>query len=108
MIKDRGAMKWNGFFMPEQTLILKQIKKDESKLNKPELDEQELEEIELAVLDSLYNGTVVKLRLWEYGMFFNLTGTVLKVDTLDKKITLRTDIEDKIITIDKITMVTRL
>ena len=54
-LKDRGLMKWNGFFMPEHIEMLKQIQKDYYKLPRPILDDGQIEEIEQVLLISFEN-----------------------------------------------------
>jgi hypothetical protein len=109
MIHDRGKIKWQGaFFMPEHIKLLKELKEDYSKQKKPIVDEQELEEIGIAVMDSLEHTFPIKLTLWDYGYFFDVTGIVNKVDFIEKKIFVQTDLENKIIDIEKITRAKRI
>ncbi|HYK72919.1 MAG TPA: YolD-like family protein [Pseudoneobacillus sp.] len=109
MIRDRGAIKWHSaFFMPEHAKMLKQLKEDDKKQKKPQVDEQEFEEIGFIVINSLRNTYPIKLTLWDYGYFYDIIGTVVKVDMIEKIIMVETDLERKYIEIDKITRVKRL
>lgn len=109
MIRDRGAIKWHSaFFMPEHVKMLKQLKEDDKKQQKPQMDEQELEEIGFIVMESLYDTFPIKITLWEYGYFFDIIGIVGKVDTFEKKIMVETDLEKKYIDIEKITRVKKI
>jgi hypothetical protein len=108
MIHDRGKMKWQGaFFMPEHIKLLKELKEDGNKQKKPIVDEQEFEEIGIVVMESLSHIFPIKLTLWDYGYFFDVIGIVNKVDFIEKKIFVQTDLENKIIAIEKITLAKR-
>lgn len=101
-------LNWQGaFFMPEHVKMLKELKNDYLKQNKPLLDEQELEEIGIIVMDSLNHTFPIKFTIWDYGYFFDVIGTVVKVDLIEKKIMVETDLERKYIDVEKITRVTR-
>ncbi|MFD2444110.1 YolD-like family protein [Bacillus sp. CGMCC 1.16607] len=94
--------------MPKQTQILKQMKREESQLKKPFLDEHELEEIGIIKKDSLDYSIPVKITIWDYGYFYHTSGIVVKVDMLEKKILILTDLEEKCVDIEKMTMVSKL
>lgn len=91
MIRDRGLIKWQGFFMPEHVGLLKKNNKLDLKVKKPELDEQEFEVIGINVMDSLNYTLQVKVTTWQDGYFKKYEGIVCKVDYLMKYLILETE-----------------
>jgi hypothetical protein len=110
LIRDRGLHnKWkHAFAMPERTKLLREFRNDYEKQKKPQLDEQELEEIEIIVIESLHSAYAIKIILWENGYFFDVIGTVNKIDMLQKRIMIQTDLENRAVDINKIVAVRRL
>lgn len=108
MIRDRGLIKWQGFFMPEHVGMLKKNNKEDMKIKKPILDEQELEEIGIIVMDSLNYTLPIKVTTWQDGYFKNQSGVVDKVDYLMKFLLLETENDKKQIMIKDITAVERI
>ncbi|MEK4199115.1 YolD-like family protein [Cytobacillus sp. FSL K6-0265] len=90
MIRDRGKMKWQGFFMSEHTELLKQIPVEYEKMKKPELDEQELEDIQIITMESLNYTTTIKLTIWIDGFTKTYEGIVDKIDHINMYIYLET------------------
>jgi hypothetical protein len=102
-------VKWHqAFAMPEHFKILKESRNDYEKKKKPQLDEQELKEIEFIVMDSLHSALALKITLWDYGYFFDVIGIVNQVDMLQMKTMVQTDLENKVIDINKIIAARRL
>ena len=91
MIRDRGKMKWQGFFMSEHTELLKQIPREYEKVKKPELDEQELEEIQIITMESLNYTLTIKMTIWKDGFKKTYEGIVDKIDHINMYIHLETN-----------------
>ncbi|KAA9012287.1 YolD-like family protein [Niallia endozanthoxylica] len=64
---DRGLMKWNGFFMPEQKELIKQAYIESLKTAKPILDEGQLHEMNDLLIKSMQDYEPIKLTLWMDG-----------------------------------------
>jgi hypothetical protein len=52
MIRDRGKKKWQGFFMPENIKMLKNLWLDDNKTPRPQLDEMKIEDMERLLSES--------------------------------------------------------
>ncbi|WP_342489188.1 YolD-like family protein [Cytobacillus sp. FSL W7-1323] len=91
MIRDRGKMKWQGFFMSEHTELLKKIPAEYEKVKKPELDEQELEEIQIITMESLNYTLTIKMTIWVDGSTKTFEGIVDKIDHINMCIHLETN-----------------
>ncbi|MGP9043324.1 YolD-like family protein [Cytobacillus kochii] len=91
MLKDRGKMKWQGFFMSEHTELLKQIPREYEKIKKPQLDEQELEEIQIITMESLNYTLTIKMTIWIDGFTKDYEGIVDKIDHINMYIHLETN-----------------
>lgn len=63
-MKDRGIIKWNGFFMPEHIAMLKRYKIEYMMEQKPVLDDFEIQEINDVLVNSIMNEEPIKLKLW--------------------------------------------
>ncbi|WP_191090683.1 YolD-like family protein [Niallia endozanthoxylica] len=64
---DRGLMKWNGFFMPEQKELIRQIYKESLKTEKPILDEEQLHKMSDLLVRSMQDNKQMILTLWMDG-----------------------------------------
>ena len=108
MILDRGKKKWQfAFGMPEQVKMLRDLRREDNKQKKPQLDEQENEVIGIIVMESLNYTLPIKITVWNDGYFKSHIGFVDKVDQLMKYLILQTN-EDKLyLMIDDITSVER-
>ena len=108
MIRDRGLIKWQpAHFMPEQAKMLKDLKYEENKHKKPQLDEQAFENMGIKVIESLNYTLPIKITIWKDGYFKNYIGIIDKVDPLMKYILLQTDENTICIMIDDITALER-
>jgi hypothetical protein len=99
MLRDRGNIKWQGFFMPEHIKMLKQVQYDELKAPRPQLDEGQIEEMERLLSQSLQDKTLLEITTWKDGFFTTRVGTVTKIDRFNKKITIQDELES-VMTID--------
>lgn len=91
MLKDRGKIKWQGFFMSEHTELLKQIPCEYEKIKKPHLDEQGLEEIQIITMESLNYTLTIKMTIWSDGFTKAYEGIVDKIDHINMYIHLETN-----------------
>jgi hypothetical protein len=93
MIRDRGKIKWQGFFMPEHTRELRKVWKDGEKQPRPYLSDDQIEGMERLIQESLEYQILLELTLWEDGYFMKRVGTVNKIDPLNKKLTFIDELE---------------
>lgn len=96
MIRDRGKKKWQGFFMPENIKMLKDLWLDDKKTPKPHLDDTKVEEMERLLTESMATEMLLEITTWKNGFFTSHVGFVKKIDSLDKKIQMQ-DEQDSII-----------
>ncbi|MCM3324222.1 YolD-like family protein [Cytobacillus kochii] len=109
MIRDRGKMKWQGFFMSEHTELLKKIPAEYEKVKKAELDEQELEEIQIITMESLNYTLTIKMTIWVDGFTKAYEGIVDKIDHINMYIYLETnDLKILKFHIDEVILVERV
>lgn len=84
-IKDRGIMKWQGFFMTEHVEVLKELDKERRKVPKPVIDESMFEEWEEKICCAMEHNLPVTCKVWKDGWISSVTGPVHHVNTIDKK-----------------------
>lgn len=89
MIRDRGKIKWQGFFMPEQVAMLKQLQTENLFETKPILDVYQVEEIESKIHLAMEYALTVKVKVWKDG-FRQHTGRINRLDGIKKMIYLGT------------------
>jgi hypothetical protein len=65
MIRDRGNIKWQGFFMPEHVKMLKNAEYEYGKSPRPQLDESQIEEMEQLLTISLTNQIPFEITTWK-------------------------------------------
>lgn len=87
MIRDRGKMKWQGFFMPEHTRELRKVWKDGEKQPRPYLSEDQIEEMEKKIQESFDQQISMEITLWNDGYFTKRIGTVKQIDPINRKLT---------------------
>lgn len=64
-MKDRGLIKWTpSFLLPEQIKMYNQIELDDTKVEKPILDEYELQTINDLLMLSILEQEPIQLKLW--------------------------------------------
>jgi hypothetical protein len=59
MIRDRGNIKWQGFFFPEHVKMLKDAQREYDKSPRPILDEGQIDDLEQLLSESLTNKTLL-------------------------------------------------
>jgi REP element-mobilizing transposase RayT len=99
MIRDRRKKKGQGFFMPENIKMLKELWLDDLKTSRPHLDETKIEEMEQLLIESLKTQILLEIATWKNGFFTSHVGFVKKIDPLDKKIQMQ-DEQESIIHLD--------
>ncbi|WP_409293917.1 YolD-like family protein [Peribacillus sp. SCS-26] len=91
-IRDRGKIKWQGaFFMPEHVKMLKEMKRDENRVEKPLLDEYQIEEFENKICFAMEFKLQIMAVVWEEGFEKTRIGMVHRLDEIYKLIYLETD-----------------
>lgn len=96
-IRDRGKIKWkSAFFMPEHVAMLREIRKDDEREDKPILDEYQVEELEQKMLAAMEYTYPVKLKVWDCGFYKNYEGLLHRLDGVNKLIYLETKDRDMI------------
>ena len=63
-MRDRGLMKWNGFIMPEQKELIRQMYTESLKTEKPILDEEHLHKMSDLLVRSMQDNEQITLTLW--------------------------------------------
>ncbi|MCF7625445.1 MULTISPECIES: YolD-like family protein [Bacillaceae] len=86
MINDRGIIKYQGFFMPEHTKMLKELDNDYHKVPRPQLDEGQIEDMEQLISESLATQTSLEIITWKNGFFSSRIGFVKTIDPISKKV----------------------
>jgi len=89
MYKDRGMQKWYGFMLTEHTVMIGEQLIEDSKVKKPELDEQAIEEFELIICEAMeFNNTIV-LEIFDNGFINTIAGTVHYINHLKSQLILQ-------------------
>jgi len=84
-IKDRGLMKWHGFFMPEHSRELKKIHREDMKVKMPILDEYQLQEFVEKINYSMEYRMPIEFKLYNGGFEELITGHVHYVDQIKRQ-----------------------
>jgi YolD-like protein len=80
-MNDRGLMKWNGFIMPEQKELIKQVYIENLKIEKPTLDEGQYHEMNDWLVRSMQDREPIRLKLWIDGFIRDFgPGIIHKID----------------------------
>ena len=84
---DRGLMKWNGFIMPEQKELIRQIYTESLKTEKPILDEEQLHKMNDLLVRSMQDNEQITLKLWVDGFIKDFGPvTIYKIDPVSAKL----------------------
>jgi hypothetical protein len=94
-IKDRGLMKWHGFFMPEHTGTLKKMHQEDSKIKIPILDEYQLEEFEERINSAVEYHLPVEFKIFVDGFEDKITGFVHHIDQIKRQFNVE-DLSDQV------------
>lgn len=98
-IKDRGNIKWQGFFMPEHVEKLKEMHIDEMRTSKPLLDEYQLREIDERIHTSMEYSLPLIFTLWFEGFIEEVEGVIHYYDEANKQLRVK-DISGDVLLID--------
>lgn len=88
-IKDRGIMKWQGFFMPEHVAQLNQLRIDGERTAKPILDEYQLQEIDEKLHIAIEFQYPVEFTLWFDGFTDESEGVIHYLDEIKKQVRIK-------------------
>ncbi|WP_406945780.1 YolD-like family protein [Halobacillus sp. SY10] len=86
--RDRGTIKWTSLMLPEHVEMVKQVWKEDERIEKPILDEQKWEEIEFALHRSLNDGLLVEVKYHNGFDFSYFRGKLTCINTHSKTVTL--------------------
>ncbi|WP_281659142.1 YolD-like family protein [Halobacillus sp. Cin3] len=84
--RDRGTIKWTSLMLPEHVEMIKQVWKEDERIEKPILDDQQLEEIGLKLQIALKDGLPVEVRYHNGFDFTYLLAKVIKMDVSTRRI----------------------
>ncbi|WP_339165345.1 YolD-like family protein [Siminovitchia sp. FSL W7-1587] len=85
-IKDRGNIKWQGFMMPEQVQMLKELEIDMERVKKPQLDEQGWEQINEVLHTAIEYRLPIVFTLWIDGFFEEVEGILHYINEVKKMV----------------------
>lgn len=86
MIKDRGAIKWQGMMLTEHSTLLEEWGKENKLVERPELDEFELTAIANEIERAHKSKTTIKLTYWRDGYLKDDYGVPIEIDIRSKTI----------------------
>ncbi|MDN4073621.1 YolD-like family protein [Fictibacillus terranigra] len=86
MIRDRGKMKWQGMFIPQHVDALRGYDWDNTRIEKPTLDEQQLEEINDTICEAMEFSMAVEIAYYRSGVIEVLTGHIHYLDVHNKHV----------------------
>lgn len=80
MLRDRGNIKWTSLMLPEHVELLKDMWQEDTKVQKPELDEQEMEAMEQRLYHAYHCTESVQLTVYTDGEFSTVTGSIKQIN----------------------------
>lgn len=80
MIKDRGTIKWTSLMLPEHVEMLKQMWKENDKIEKPIIDPQMMEVFERELIEAYRNKTKITLLYFDNGYIKEYTGNITSLN----------------------------
>ncbi|MGP4070662.1 YolD-like family protein [Halobacillus sp. B29] len=78
--RDRGTIKWTSLMLPEHVEMVKQVWKEDERIEKPILDEQQMEEMGFKLQRAVSDGLPIQIR---YHNGFNYSEEKVKVLQID-------------------------
>lgn len=89
-MNNRGIIKWLPFnsILGQKELIAK-LEKEKKKIKKPILSFDQQLEIEEKIIEAFYEQILVTLKIYKNGFIYTYTSSILQIDTIYKKITLK-------------------
>ncbi|WP_426452806.1 YolD-like family protein [Paenibacillus sp. S-38] len=91
MIRDRGRIKWAGFYMPEQKKMLAKMYESHNDVKQPVLDEQRFEEFDEKLAEAQENGRELRISYYESKRIRTAAGHIDKIDPMTRMIVLVTE-----------------
>ncbi|NHM30875.1 YolD-like family protein [Neobacillus terrae] len=86
-IRGRGKIKWQpASFLPDQLTMIRKARLEDSKVEKPLLDEYQWEEIEQKLLLAMEFASKLTIKIWEDGFFYEYKGLLHRLDEMNKVI----------------------
>lgn len=84
---DRGMIKWAPFAsVINGTVLLKEIAEENSRIEKPVLSSDQIEEIEMTIIETYTNKSIVEVIFYQASHYHKITGIITKIDSATKKI----------------------
>ncbi|MFS0752145.1 YolD-like family protein [Oceanobacillus sp. 1P07AA] len=83
---DRGSIKWTAMMMPEHIEMLKDLKKEQLKVQRPIIDQQKQEVINFQLRMGLKDNLLVEVKFYENGHFLTFKGYIQKMNYEKKSI----------------------
>ncbi len=96
MNKDREMIKWTPFeSLISNQKVIDSILYEKNKIKKPILSLEQQQEIEDKLIEAFYEQIEITLKIYKNGYINIITSSILKIDSIHKKITLQN--QDKIL-----------
>ncbi|KIL45776.1 YolD-like family protein [Jeotgalibacillus soli] len=89
-IRDRGLIKWQGFFMPEHKAMINEMHEEQNKVDKPYVDGWTLNEFESKLIWAHNEQLEVLIKRWRSGVIEEFKGIVLRFDQSIQQIFIET------------------
>ena len=86
-LRDRGNIKWQSAMMlPEHVKMLKNLKLDYYRQDKPIVDEYQLEEFKSKIHAAMELSSLVKFTVWEEGFDWEYEGLIHRLDPISEMV----------------------
>lgn len=80
MNRDRGNIKWTAMMLPEHVAMLREWKKKDDCIKKPELDEWTLQELAERLQIAYERHLTIELEVWKEREKYKVHGTIEKLN----------------------------
>lgn len=104
-VKDRGSTKWQGMFLTEHVQMLRDLREEQNKMPKPNLDEYDLqlifEEMDLA----LRRKCNIIIHTWRDGEVTRHHGTIVSINKKTRILAYEDPFKQRTLNIDEIVSV---
>lgn len=84
--RDRGTIKWTSLMLPEHVEMIKQVWKEDERVEKPILDEQQLEEIGFKLQQSMRDHLPLEVTYHNGFDLSTMKVKVMKIDPYTQKV----------------------
>ncbi|WP_078553087.1 YolD-like family protein [Bacillus alkalicellulosilyticus] len=95
MIRDRGNIKWTAMMLPEHVELLRELKEEQTRKGKPELDEQKLMEMNDTICEAMVDNEWLAFTYYENYDYHCLVGKVHYFDEMRKRLHIVDYFEEK-------------